>query len=375
MQENLRATMQTFVKQVQPKFLFHVASPEQIRADLSRSNPENPFHNLVGQDDVINKVLRLAFAALSREDHNASDIRLAFLGPAGTGKTTVANKLADLLDLPFANINPGMIKTTHDLFVEIAKAAAGVGFEHDDGRITTLALRPQQDEFHYQSPPMVVFIDEVHLLNSQIEQGLLTATDGGVHELVTPQGYRLDTQNICWIIATTESGRIFHALKTRFSKAQFRNYTTQEVAGIVRANTGLPTEVCERAAFFAGRVTRQAIDFAREVALEKDMSGGTWAEAIEVIRREHGIDRFGMEVRRVEILSALSRLGTMSQARLQVVARVQAEEFKDEIMAPLLDFIDEGEPMVMISSKGYRITAAGLAELAKRGIKPVEVAA
>jgi hypothetical protein len=134
-------------------------------------------------------------------------------------------------------------------------------------------------------------------------------------------------------------------------------------------------EVCDRAAFFAGRITRQAIDFAREVALEKDMSGGTWAEAIEVIRREHGIDRFGMEVRRVEILSALSRLGTMSQARLQVVARVQAEEFKDEIMAPLLDFIDEGEPMVMISSKGYRITAAGLAELAKRGIKPVEVAA
>jgi hypothetical protein len=44
-------------------------------------------------------------------------------------------------------------------------------------------------------------------------------------------------------------------------------------------------------------------------------------------------------------------------------------------MAPLLDFTDEGEPMVVISSKGYQITAAGLAELAKRGITPVEVAA
>jgi hypothetical protein len=31
--------------------------------------------------------------------------------------------------------------------------------------------------------------------------------------------------------------------------------------------------------------------------------------------------------------------------------------------------------MVVISSKGYQITAAGLAELAKRGITPVEVAA
>src|ERR1700722_15237153 len=100
--------MKTIVLEVQTKLLFHVASPEQIGADLSRSNPENPFHNFVGQDDVINKVMRLAYAALSREDHNASDIRLAFLGPAGTGKTTVANKLAALLALPFANINPSM---------------------------------------------------------------------------------------------------------------------------------------------------------------------------------------------------------------------------------------------------------------------------
>ena len=242
-----------------------------------------------------------------------------------------------------------------------------MGFEHEDGRITTLALRPQQDKFHFQAPPMVVFIDEVHLLNSSIEQGLLTATDSNVNELVTPEGYRLDTRNICWIIATTEGGKLFHALKTRFSKAQFRNYTPEEVAGIVRANTGLPIEVARSAAFFAGRVTREAIDFAKEVALEKDMAGGTWDEAVEVIRREHGIDQYRMGVRRVEILTALGK-GPMSQARLQIVARVQAEEFKDEIMAPLLEFTDGAEPMVVISSKCYQITAAGLAELTKRGI-------
>jgi Holliday junction resolvasome RuvABC ATP-dependent DNA helicase subunit len=367
--------MKTFVLEVQTKLLFHVASPEQIRADLSRSNPFNPFHNFVGQDDVINKVMRLAYAALSREDHNASDIRLAFLGPAGTGKTTVANKLAALLDLPFANINPSMMKTTRNLFDEIGKASAGVGFEHADGRITSLALRPQQDKFHFHAPPMVVFIDEVHLLNSSIEQGLLTATDSNVNELVTPDGYRLDTRNICWIIATTESGKLFHALKTRFSKANFRNYTPEEVAGIVQANTGLPLEIAKSAAFFAGRVTRTAIDFAKEVALEKDMSGGTWEEAVEVIRREYGIDEYGMEIRRVDILTALGK-GPLSQARLQIIARVQAEEFKEEVMAPLLEFSDEGEPMVVISSKGYQITAAGLDELTKRGIaSTVKIAA
>ena len=52
------------------------AGAEALSAEAKRwmvdpENPENPFHNLIGQEHVKNKLARLAFQALGRPDHCA----------------------------------------------------------------------------------------------------------------------------------------------------------------------------------------------------------------------------------------------------------------------------------------------------------------
>lgn len=355
------------VKEIQPKLRFAVLTPEERRQVLSVSNPDNPFSNFIGNEEVVSKVNRYLYAALG-DEHHYVELRLALLGPSGTGKTTVANGIAVLLDLPFANVDAGSVTSSQDLFEQIRQTAEEMAFEFPDGRVVNLALRPQENEKCFQAPPMVVFIDECHLLDKDVEQALLTATDSNVNRLVTKQGVVLDTSNIIWIIATTESGDLFHAFKTRFSKVQFRSYTKDQLAKIVQKRTNLPWEVCSVAAKYYF-VTREAIDFANEVELEYKMNGGSWDDAIETIRKEHRIDEYGMQERHLIMLKALLKNGVMSRDRLTTVLKCQAEELRKEILPPLLEYSEDGrEPLVESSSKGVKLTDAGREELKKRGL-------
>lgn len=358
--------MPKIIKEVQPKLVFTVLTDDDARFAVGRMDSGNPFRNFVGNDDVVNKLSRFAYSAMMREDHFL-DAKLAFLGPAGTGKTSAAKKLAELVDTPFVNVNPTSIKSVHDLFLEIGAVLSASTLMMEDGTVTSLALRPQQNEYTFLAPPMIVFIDEGHMLKSDLQQGLLTATDDN-HILVTEEGCRLDTRYITWIFATTESGQMFHALRSRFTKVQFKGYGQDELAMIVRIDTGLNMEVCKGAAFYCGRVTREAIAFAKEVALEQRFSGGSWAEAIEVIRNEHGIDEFGMQDRRLNILKALGSKGAISKSRLLGIARCQIEELEQEVLPPLTEFSDVSEALVTVTPRGFQITEAGKEELLKRGI-------
>ena len=101
----------------------------------------------------------------------------------------------------------------------------------------------------------------------------------------------------------------------------------------------------------------------REVIAERRRSGCDWFEAVETIRKEHGIDEYGMPDVHLEILKALGNRGPISKYALRDVARCEVEEL-DEYVLPAM----RRDGLVQTTSRGVGITAAGLDELEKRGL-------
>ena len=338
---------------------------DELRDYCDPSNRENPFFDFVGNQGVVNKLCRMLYTALCRENHDMSDMNLALLGPASTGKTTLAKMLAQGAGLPFMAINPEEIGSNHDVFVKISRVLAEPKYSHGDGTPVDLTLRPYNDIYHYIAPPCVILIDEAHLMPKEVQGGLLSATEKDDHCLVTGEGVVLDTENICWLLATTDRGKLGSALDSRFVKAYLKPSNQYELAVIIKRNRpAVPLESCEMIALYSGRMAREAIDFATEVIAERRRSSCDWIDAVETIRKEHGIDEHGMPAAHLAILKALARLGPISKHALRDIANCEVEEL-DEYVLPLL----RRDGLVQTTSRGVGITAAGVAELEKRGLK------
>jgi Holliday junction resolvasome RuvABC ATP-dependent DNA helicase subunit len=293
------------------------------------------------------------------------------LGPASTGKTTLAKMFADLLQLPFVEISPRSIETLGDIATKIASVCENTKLNPwEDGIVDSLELQ-EIEKGHFFLPPMVIFIDEVHALRKNIEQGLLQATERKDCTLVTENGWTIDTSNVTWIIATTDRGSLFDAFDTRFMKIHLRLYSLDEIAQIIHVNNReWDMDICRLAAKYGGRVPREALAFVEEVRMEHGMGSNDWEQAVKTVASDLGIDEFGMTLQRVNILTALGQ-GAIARGRLGDVAQCKEEELMKFIMPPLLAKTPDQEPLVSITSRGFCITEAGIAELDRRGIKHI----
>jgi putative ATPase len=122
----------------------HVPLPERIR-------PEH-LNELIGQEHLMGKggILRTAI-------ENGKIPSIIFWGPPGTGKTTIANIIANTLQVPFfqlSAINAG-VKDIRET-IEAAKTKKGA----------------------------VLFIDEIHRFNKSQQDALLGAVEKGIITLI-----------------------------------------------------------------------------------------------------------------------------------------------------------------------------------------------
>jgi Holliday junction resolvasome RuvABC ATP-dependent DNA helicase subunit len=344
---------------MQKELIFDPIDLETRRKLVDPKNPEFELNKFIGNNEAVRRLSRAVFSALGKEDRCCSDYSFALCGPASTGKTYLAKLFAKSLQIPFVSVEPQSIKKTHDLFLEIEKTCAAFNEE--------ISLVEYQGN-RYFLPPMIIFIDEVHNLKKSVVQGLLKATEPNDRIMITEEGYEVYTKKVCWMIATTDRGDLFDAFDTRFQKVNLRLYSRKEMAKIIKMNNpDWNDEVCLLVAKYNSIVPREALAFARDMRVEQEMCGGNWEDVAAVVAQDHGIDKYGMTLARIEILRALGQ-SPVSSAQLPFVVHVKEEELKKFIMPPLMSRTPDQEPLVTVSSRGYTITKSGIDELNKRGI-------
>lgn len=324
------------------------------------------LRRFVGNPRAVKRLDRVAQAAWNRPDRCCADFPFALIGPASTGKTSLAKAFAEAVQLPFVEIQPHAVSKIDDVYelirTEIESKAV---WNHVTNELESAWIETGFDGKSYL-PACIVFIDEVHNLNRPVVQGLLKAVENSDRTMVTEKGLEVDTSKVCWCIATTDRGELFDAFDTRFSKISLSLYSAHEIAQIIKYNhPSLPDAACFEVAKYAGNVPREALAFAREMILEREASGAEWTDCASVVAEDNAIDKFGMTYQRVKILQALGK-HPIPADRLSHIAGVKPLELRKFVLPPLLSC---QTPLVTVCNKGFVITPAGLKELDKRMIR------
>ncbi|MBQ4875127.1 MAG: Holliday junction branch migration DNA helicase RuvB [Rickettsiaceae bacterium H1] len=165
-------------------------SPQVIEEDKRISVRPKKLADFVGQKDIKNNLEIFIKAALSR---NESLDHILLHGPPGLGKTTLASIVANEMEVNFKATAGPLLKKPGDL------AAILTSLEKKD----------------------VLFIDEIHHLNNNIEEILYPALEDYYLDLIVGEGpsartVRIDLPKFTLIGATTRLGLISNPLRDRF---------------------------------------------------------------------------------------------------------------------------------------------------------------
>ena len=267
----------------------NISSPDKLEEDHSNENKLRPtsFDDFVGQVDIIKNLKVYIQAAQQRED--ALDHVLLF-GPPGLGKTTLAYIISKEL-----NVN---IKTSSGHVIDKAGDLAGV--------LTNLEEKD------------VLFIDEVHRLNSIVEEYLYSAMEDYMIDIMIDKGpsarsVQLNLNQFTLIGATTKLGNLTPPMRDRFGVILRLNfYTENDLAEIIKRSAKLlnikitkngANEIATRSRGtprIANRILKRARDFAQinsNGIINKNLAD----EALKMM----GIDSDGLDEMDQKILSVM----------------------------------------------------------------------
>jgi Holliday junction resolvasome RuvABC ATP-dependent DNA helicase subunit len=336
---------------------------EECAALIDAKNPSSPFHGYIGQEFAKKKMGRVLLNALQKPNHCASDVAWLLSGPSSVGKTTLAKIYAKVLNLPLVEIHPKSIKTLSDIFDAINEKLVE--------RKPYLEM-VEYTQNNYCVPPCVVFIDEAHTLSKLLQNGLLKAVEPKDRVLLTEDRKRIDTKMVTFIVATTDPADLFDAFVGRFTEIALNPYTKKEIAQIVQLNFPHWEAVeCALAAHFQSRLPRKAIEFAKEMDMEKDIRPErSWHDIAVQIAEENQIDMHGMPIKHLQLLKFVS-CRSMSKERVSIALNIREKELKSCVLPCLMNSTIDNPAFITISTGGIRLTYEGYLELKKRDMVSV----
>ena len=262
-----------------------IADPAELpeERDFDKSLRPKQFADFVGQTSVKEQLEIFVQAARNRGE-TLDHVLLA--GPPGLGKTTLAGIIATELQVS--------VHTTSGPALERKVDVAGI--------LTNL----QQGD--------VLFVDEIHRLNSAIEEVLYPAMEDFEIDIMIGEGpaarsIRLSVPPFTLIGATTRTGLLTTPLRDRFGVWQrLEYYTEPELAAIVTRSAGILAvtidaesagEIAARSRGtprVANRLLRRVRDFA-EVRHQGVITREICLAALDLFQVDHeGLDKLDRDI-------------------------------------------------------------------------------
>jgi Holliday junction resolvasome RuvABC ATP-dependent DNA helicase subunit len=280
--------------------------PQSPEIEKAHNAFDHAFSDFIGNRQAIEKLRDdIVDALIKRPPHLPSAYILT--GNPSTGKTTLANKVAALLDVTFVKLVGTNIRSEADLVKQVDNA-----FQVAGKKPTTTAMGSQGLPEH-EYPECLIFIDEIHLVKGRAQEGLLTLTE-------PKDRYIRLTDRICrfpkatYMAATTRDSEIDQALRTRFGNPiHLSDYSVSEVARMLAVKrddwSAWPETIREGIARLSRCVPREAERLAqkldRKIAVSRERL--SVEAALEKLRLEEGLDRNGLDHVRWEMLRHLAK--------------------------------------------------------------------